>query len=67
MIVWTKGQLLGSIGSYPNLRDVQPKIQPNPLPEHAALGQEMAAVHPADEGLERRSPMHLGTKIGGED
>ena len=45
------------IGSYPNLRDVQP----NPLPERAARGQGMTAVHPADEGLEPRSPMHLRT------
>ena len=48
----------GSIGSYPNLRDVPP----NPLPERAARGQGMTAVHPADEGLEPRSPMHLRTK-----
>ena len=47
-----------SIGSYPNLRDVPP----NPLPERAARGQGMTAVHPADEGLEPRSPMHLCTK-----
>ena len=47
-----------NIGSYPNLRDVQP----NPLPERAARGQGMTAVHPADEGLEPRSPMHLRTK-----
>ena len=47
-----------SIGSYRNLRDVQP----NPLPERAARGQGMTAVHPADEGLEPRSPMHLRTK-----
>ena len=47
-----------SIGSYPNLRDVPP----NPLPERAARGQGMTAVHPADEGLEPRSPMHLRTK-----
>ena len=50
--------LLVSIGSYPNLRDVQP----NPLPERAARGQGMTAVHPADEGLEPRSPMHFRTK-----
>ena len=47
-----------SIGSYPNLR----VVQSNPLPERAALGQGMTAVHPADEGLEPRSPMHLRTK-----
>ena len=47
-----------SIGSYLNLRDVPP----NPLPERAARGQGMTAVHPADEGLEPRSPMHLRTK-----
>ena len=47
-----------SIGSYPNLRDVPP----NPLPERAARGQWMTAVHSADEGLEPRSPMHLRTK-----
>ena len=30
--------------------------------ERAARGQGMTAVHPADEGLEPRSPMHLCTK-----
>ena len=46
------------IGSYPNLRDVQP----NPLPERAAGGQGMMAVHPAERCLEPRSPMHLRPK-----
>ena len=49
---------MGGISSNPNLRDVQP----NPLPERAARGQGMTAVHTADEGLEPRSPMHLRTK-----
>ena len=53
-----KGSMERCIGSYPNLRDVQP----NPLLERAARGQGMMAVHPADEGLEPRSPMHLRTK-----
>ena len=48
------------ICSYPNLR----KVQPNPFPVRAARGQGMTAVHPANEGLELRSPMHLRTKFG---
>ena len=54
-------KMSGSIGSdcsYQKLRDVQP----NPLLERATRGQGMTAVHPADEGLEPRSPMHLRTK-----
>ena len=53
-----------SIGSYPNLRDVEP----NPLPERAAREQGMTAVHPADEGLQPHSPMHWPThQDWGED
>ena len=37
-------------------------VQPIPLPERTARGQWMTAVHPADEGLDSRSPMHLRTK-----
>ena len=36
--------------------------QIRPLPSRCALGQGMTSVHPADEGLEPRSPMHLRTK-----